>query len=240
MSNQDPPKDYLNTYVYTYLKEEVFAEGLARNLETFSRFLEIMSFSQAQPINMNAIARDVGVDAKVVASYLEVLEDLLLAVRLPVFSKSAKRRMAAHPKFLYFDSGVFRSLRTQGPLDSDSEAEGAALETLFFHHHRALGAFSEWEQTLYFWRTADKKEIDFISYGPLGLFAFEIKRGSIVRDQDLSALRTFKSDFPMAKCYLLNFSDHESFRDDVQIMNFEHALKILPEIFGVSGAVAEL
>ena len=231
---EDDPKSYLATYVYTYLKEEVFAEGLTRNLESFSRFLEMMSFSQAQPVNMASVARDVGVDAKVVASYLEVLEDLLLAVRLPVFTKRSKRRMSVQPKFLYFDSGVYRSLRPKGPLDSESEVDGAALETIFFHHLRALGEFVGWEQSNFFWRSSDKREVDFVSYGPLGLFAFEIKRSSVIRDEDLSGLRSFRSDYPMSKCYLFYGGTQKSVRSGVQIIPFEEGLLNLPQIFGVS------
>lgn len=230
---QEDAGKYLSAYVYTYLKEEVFAEGLARNLESFSRFLEIMSFSQAQPINMASIGRDVGVDSKVVANYLEVLEDLLLAVRIPVFARRAKRRMSAQAKFLYFDSGVFRALRPRGPLDAESEIEGPALETVFFQHLRALGEFTGWEQSLFFWRTADKKEVDFVSYGPLGLFAFEIKRSSLVRDEDLIGLRAFLEDYPMAKAFLLHGGTHETLRDGIRLIPYEEGLRRLPEIFGV-------
>jgi uncharacterized protein len=231
---EENARQYLATYVFTYLKEEVYAESLVRNLGNFSRFLEVMSYSQAAPLSLAATGRDVGVDSKVIANYLEVLEDLLLAVRLPVFTRRAKRRMTAHPKFFFFDSGVFRALRPRGPLDVNAEIDGAALETLFFQHLRALGEFTEWDQTLYFWKTADKKEVDFVSYGSLGLFAFEIKRSTVIRDQDLDALRTFGQDYPMAKRFVCYGGERESVRDGISILNFEEALRRLPEIFGVS------
>lgn len=65
---------------------------------------------------------------KTVAGYLEVLDDLLLAFRLDVFTRRARRNLAAHPRFFYFDTGVFRSLRPAGPLDRPEEIEGAALK----------------------------------------------------------------------------------------------------------------
>lgn len=230
----DNPSEFLSSYTYTYLKEEVFAEGLTRNLEAFSRFLESVSFSQAAPITMTQIASDVGVDSKVIQGYLEVLEDLLLAVRLPVFTKRAKRRMTTHPKFFFFDVGVYRTLRPKGPLDTPEEIDGAALETLFFQHHRALGEFLQWDQQLYFWRTSSKVEVDFVSYGEKGIFAFEIKRSAKVREEELVALKLFLTDYPMAKTFFLYGGDQEYLIDGIQVLNFEKALLCLPELMGYS------
>lgn len=226
----DDPKDFISSYISTYLKEEVQAEGLVRNLSAYSHFLEVASFSQGQQLTMTRIASDVGVDPKVIASYFEITEDLLLSYRLPVFSKRAKRRLTTHPKFFFFDAGVFRALKPKGPLDTDSEVDGAALETLFFQHYRALGEIKQWDQKPFYWRTANKAEVDFVSYGEEGLFAFEIKRSGMTRDEDLNSLRLFKQDYPMAKCFLLNFSQDNTIRDDIQILNFEYALWNLSKI----------
>lgn len=229
----DNPSDFLSSYVTSYLREEVQAEGLVRNLSAYSHFLEMASFSQAQPYTMTQIAADVGVDSKVIASYFDVTEDLLLSYRVPVFSKRAKRRLRSHPKFFFFDCGVYRRLRPRGPLDSEAELDGAALETLFFQHYRGLGEFTQWEQNIFYWRTASDVEVDFVSYGKEGLFAFEIKRSSVTRSDDLKSLRLFKKDYPMAKCFLLNLSHDDKVLEDIRIMNFEKALWSLPELMGV-------
>jgi predicted AAA+ superfamily ATPase len=228
------PKEFLSTYIYTYLKEEVYAEGLTRSLENFSRFLEYASFSQAQPMTMATLASDVGVNSKLIASHLEVLDDLLLAKQIPVFTKRAKRRMTSHPKFFFFDTGVYRTLRPKGPLDSSSEIDGSALETLFYQHHQALGEFTRWDQQLFYWRTAQKVEVDFVSYGELGLFAFEIKRSPTLRHEELQGLKLFLEDYPMAKCFFLYGGDQEIIMDQIQVLNFEKALWRLPELMNSS------
>ena len=235
------PNEYLSTYVSTYLKEEIQAEGLTRRIDHFARFLEVISFSQAHPISIQNIARDSGIqNSKTVTNYIEILEDLLLAKRIPVFKHKASRRMTAQPKFMLFDSGIYQKCRIKGPLDSESEIEGPALETLFFHHHEALGCFAHWEQKLYFWRTSNHVEVDFVSYGPLGLFAFETQRTSTVRDQDLSGLISFKKDYPMAKCFLLCGTKEKTYRDQIEIINFEEGLRSLPKIFGVEKVLHSL
>lgn len=230
----EDPKRHLSAYVNTYIKEEIYAEGILRNLDNFVRFLEAISFSQAQVLSYAALARDCGVDPKVAASYVQVLEDLLLGKTLPVFSKKAKRRMTSHPKFFLFDTGVWKTLRPKGPLDTDADLEGAGLETLFFHHHQVLGEFTGWDQKLSFWRTQSKLEVDFVSYGSCGLFAFECKRSSMVRSEDLTSLKAFQEDYPSAKCFVLYGGTDERFVDGVQYYPFQKGLEKLPFLLGVS------
>ena len=120
--------DTLAAYATVYLEQEVVAEGLVRQVGNFARFLEAVSFSHASLLNLSNVARDAFVPRKAVEGFLEVLEDLLVAYRLPVFTKRAQRATVAHPKFYFFDAGVYRSLRPTGPLDRPSEIDGAALE----------------------------------------------------------------------------------------------------------------
>lgn len=117
------PAGYLRDHVVTYLREEVLQEGLVRNLPAFARFLEAASFSQGAALNMAAIARECAVSAKLAESHFTLLEDLLLATRVPVFARRTARRLASHPKFYFFDAGVYRTLRPRGPLDGDSEID---------------------------------------------------------------------------------------------------------------------
>jgi predicted AAA+ superfamily ATPase len=108
------PDDVLKAYASLYLDEEVRWEGWARNIGAFARFLEAASFSHATVLNTANVARECQIERRTVASYIEVLEDLLLAFRLPVFTRRASRDLSQHPKFNFFDAGVFRSLRPRG------------------------------------------------------------------------------------------------------------------------------
>ena len=103
----DAPDRTLRGYIDLYLQQEVKAEGLVRRLDDFSRFLEIASFSHAQLLNVAEIARECVASRNTVESYLGILEDLLIATRIPVFRRRAKRAVVAHAKFYFFDSGVF-------------------------------------------------------------------------------------------------------------------------------------
>ena len=180
-------KEYLESYVTTYLKEEIQQEGLSRNLGAFSRFLEAASFAQAAPLNVSKVAQQVGIDSKSAESYFTILEDLLLAFRLPVFQKHAKREMYRRNKFMFFDVGVYRSIRPRGPIDTPEYIDGAALETLLFQEMMALNEYFRLGFDFFYWRTRTQLEIDFVLYGERGIIAIEVKRNSNPRKQDLRA-----------------------------------------------------
>ena len=197
------PAATLAGYASLYLDQEVRTEGMTRNVGNFARFLEAASFSHGNQLNVAAVARECEVQRKVVASYVEILKDLLLAFTLPVFRRRAKRQTAAHEKLYLFDAGVFRALRPTGPLDRSSEIDGQALEGLVAQHLRAWIAYSRQDAKLHFWRTRSGVEVDFVVYGASGLQAFEVKNATVVESRDLRGLRTFREDYPEAEAALL-------------------------------------
>jgi predicted AAA+ superfamily ATPase len=197
------PKEAISAYVALYLREEVQMEGLVRNIGAFSRFLESISFSHGAILNISEVSRDCQVERKTVEGYISILEDLLLAFRIPVFTKRAKRHLSFHPKFYYFDVGVFRSVRPAGPLDSPQEIDGAALEGLVAQHLRAWNSYGEASGNLYFWRTKSGNEVDFVVYGKDIFCAIEVKNTARIQSKMLKGLVAFKEDYPEAQTCLL-------------------------------------
>lgn len=197
------PQDILQAYNALYLREEVQAEGLVRNVGSFARFLEAISFSHAGVLNLANVARECQVHRKTTEGFLEVLEDLLLGFQLPVFTRRARRALAAHPKFFLFDAGVFRANRPTGPLDSPADIDGAAMEGLVAQHLRAWCDYTDGGHQLHYWQTRSQNEVDFVVYGPLGLHALEVKNSPRVRPDDLRGLRAFGEDYPESTRWLL-------------------------------------
>ena len=225
------PAGYLATYVHTYLREEVVHEGLTRNVAAFARFLEIASFSQGGVINASEIAREVGIDRQVIQNYFRILNDLLLSHTLPAFTKKAKRRLITTEKFYYFDAGVYQNLRPKGILDSPSEIGGMALETLFLQSFLAINDYLRLNYQLYYWRTANGVEVDFIAYGQESLIAFEIKHAKQITPKMLHGLKQFKQDYPMAKLYIVYLGETVlHLADEITALPMQQALLQLPEI----------
>lgn len=197
------PEEKIRGYVSIYLKEEVQAEGLVRNIGDFSRFMEIATFSHGGVWASTEIAREAQVKRQTVDNYLQVLEDLLLAFTIPVFTRRARRAVISRVKFYYFDVGIYRELRPTGPLDKEAELEGPALEGLVAQHLRAWVYSQRETHRLYFWRTRTNLEVDFIIYGPSGFWAIEVKRSANISAADVKPLKAFQEEYPEADCFML-------------------------------------
>ena len=197
------PKDTLAAYASLYVEQEVKIEGLVRHMGSFARFLEVVSFSHGSVLTLTNVARDAAVNRKTVEGFVEVLEDLLISFRVPVFTRRARRATVAHPKFYFFDTGVFRSLRPGGPLDRPSEIDGAALEGLVAQHLRAWIAYTGGDHELFYWRTRSGVEVDFVLYGTTNFTAIEVKNSDRVRPADLRGLKAFTQDYPECTPLLL-------------------------------------
>lgn len=218
----EEPIDALKTYISLYIKEEVQIESFVRDLGAFGRFLEAISFSQGSELNLSNIARECEVKRKTVENYLKVLEDILLSFKLEVFTKKAQRLLTAHPKFYFFDCGVYQQIRPKFSLDQPETNQDAILEGLIAQHLRAWCDYSSGEHRLYYWRTATGLEIDFILYGEKGLFAIEVKNKTRINNSDgLKALHAFKKDYPSAQLILLYQGKEKMKLGDVLVLPCE-------------------
>jgi len=225
--NSEDPHKTLKTYVSLYLKEEVQAESLVRNIGNFSRFLEIISFSHASVLNATNIARECQITRSTVDNYLQILKDLLLCYTLDVFTKRAKRELSTHPKFYLFDAGVFNALKPRGPLDSPNEIQGAALEGLVGESLRSWIDESDSSYSLSFWRTRSGNEVDFILYGEKGFYALEVKNSKHISPQDLAGLKAFQTDYPEAFSILLYRGSEKIKQGNILCIPVEEFLKQL-------------
>lgn len=199
----EEPREKARAYVAIYLREEVQAKSLVRQVGDFARFMEVATFSHGRLWASTEIARESQIKRQTVDNYLQILEDLLLAFTLPVFTRRARRVLVSHAKFYYFDVGIFRALRPRGPLDKETEIEGAALEGLVAQHLRTWVFAQKENYQFSFWRTHTKLEVDFVIYGPEGFWAIEVKRASEISASDVKTLCIFKEEYPEATCFLL-------------------------------------
>ncbi|MCE2983907.1 MAG: DUF4143 domain-containing protein [Parachlamydia sp.] len=228
--NASDPNETIRDYLTLYLKEEIQAEGLVRQIGDFSRFLEIASFSHASIWTTTDISRESSVKKTTVENYLQILEDLFLAFTLPVFKRRAKRKLISHQKFYFFDAGVYRSLRPRGILDSSQEIEGLALEGLVAQHLRSWVIGQRETHSLSYWRTQTKLEVDFIVYGPLGFWAIEVKRSPHLGPADLKGLLAFQEEYPEAVCMILAPVKHiEKIKNIWVIPTEQFLLSVTPE-----------
>jgi uncharacterized protein len=183
----------LEAYVVDYLKEEVFDEGLTRNVAAFSRFFEAVGYSHGDLTNYANIARDCGVDAKTVKEYYQILVDTLLGTFVEPWKRRQERQVIGKsPKFYLFDVGVAGALTRRRIAEERGESFGRALEHFVLMEIQAHRSYRELGYGIHFWRTKSGLEVDFVlGDGEVGV---EVKGTSRVDASDLRSLRAFVTD----------------------------------------------
>ena len=183
----------LAAYVVDYLKEEVFDEGLTRNVAAFSRFFEAMGYSHGDLTNYANIARDCGVDAKTVKEYYQILVDTLLGTFVEPWKRRQERQVIGKaPKFYLFDVGVAGALTRRRIAEERGESFGRALEHFVLMEIQAHRSYRELGYGVHFWRTKTGLEVDFVLGD--GEVAVEVKGTSRVDPSELRSLRAFVAD----------------------------------------------
>lgn len=161
-TDKENAADILNSYVHTYIKEEIKQEGIVRRLPPFLRFLNVCGMLNGQTVNAQNIAREASVPRSSVDVYFSILEDTLLGHILPAYRPNVKVREQAHPKFYWFDPGAARA--AAGLLADPLERvwKGYALETIIYHELRVHNHTQGKNRQIAFYRTPAANEIDFV------------------------------------------------------------------------------
>ena len=188
------PRRLLRAYVDDYLKEEIAAEGVTRNLPAFASFLHGAAFSDTELVNYTNIARECGVSANAVKEYFQILVDSLLGRFLPSYTRRPRRRVIQSPKFYFADVGVVNHLARRGTLARGSELFGKALENLVHHELTAFREYREQSWDLSYWRLASGVEVDFIAAASGIRAAIEVKSTEHAGDHHLGGLRAIVVD----------------------------------------------
>ncbi len=184
----------LQAYIQDYLKEEVFAEGLTRNIPAFSRFFDAMGYNHGEITNFSNIARDCGVDSKTVKEYYQILVDTLMGILLPPFRRRQNRQVITKAsKFFLFDVGVAGAIIKRRVREERGEAFGKAFEHFILMELRAHQSYHDIDYPIQFWRTSTGLEIDFVLGD--GEIAIEVKGSNRVDSRDLRPLQTFIDEY---------------------------------------------
>lgn len=214
------PKRLLNSYVAQYLKEEIAAEGLVRNLPVFSEFLNIAALSDAELLNYSTIARDVGIASSTIKGYFEILSDTLVGKFLPSYKKRPKRRISNASKFYFFDVGIVNFLAKRGEIQPGSELFGKAFENWVFHELCCYNSYFDKFANFYYWRLSTGVEVDFI-VNHIDC-AIESKASRKIKSHHLKGLRELKKDHPeTGKMVIVSMDEHDRKTEDgILILNY--------------------
>ena len=214
---KENPTSLLKAYVGVYLREEIQAESLVRNLTGFSRFLEIAAMTDGEMVNYLNIASDCGVSANTVKEYFQILEDTLVGYMIPAFTKKAKRKVVQSPRFYLFDVGVTNYLLGRTNLRRGTTDYGHAFEHIVIQELVAYLNYTDNPNKLSYWRTYTQVEVDVI----LGdaKVAIEIKSAEEVLPKHLKGLKSFADEHPDCRRIFVSLDRFNRVVDGIELIH---------------------
>lgn len=207
----------LEAYVGDYLREEIVAEGVTRNIPAFGKFMEVAALCNGEVVNFTNIARECGVSAPTVRSYFEILEETLVGRFVQPIARRGRRRIVESPRFYLFDVGVAGALTRRGQVRKGSELFGRAFEHFIHMELMAHAAYSGLHYAIHYWRTSSGLEVDFVLAD--GAIAVEVKSTEIAHSGHTKGLRAYAEEHHPRRSILVSLEPRPRLLDDgIEIM----------------------
>lgn len=219
----------LKAYTETYLKEEIMAESIVRNIPAFNRFLELAADQSGKPVNYTNFASETGVSSKTIREYYQVMEDTMLAFALPPYLKSARTRLTTHPIYYLFDLGVLNALchRLESKPQTGTDLYGRLFEHFILLEIYRLNQYLEKDWPMFYWRTTQGAEVDILLETNKERWAIEVKSSSRVRPSDLRGLRNFLSNYRDFKGLCITTADRAYRLDGIECLPWQELFQKL-------------
>lgn len=219
----------LRSYADTYLREEIQAEALLRNLGGFSRLLDLVAASSGRILNVQALCKQAGLGYETARRYVEILEETLVMFRVPAWRGSDRASLVARGKLFLFDIGV-RNALLQRPLDTALPDERGILMEHFIagELHRRLGTL--WpEAALFHYRTRGGAEVDFVLKVGRELWGIEVRASDRITRRMLRGLGSLAARSDRVKRRIVVFlGSRRQLLDGVEILPLAEFLAELP------------
>ncbi len=222
VSPEDEAEDLLRSYGETYLREEIQAEALVRNLGGFARFLDVAAAQSGDILNFSAVGRDASLATRTVQEYFQILEDTLVGFRLEAWRKSPRARLVVHPRFYFFDTGVTNALNRRLTAPLNPVDRGRLFEQWVILECLRRLDYQQDEARLFYWRTNTGAEVDLLveKHGQLRLAA-EIKSKIRVAGADCTGLRSFEAVHPGVPCVVVSLVPEEYRIGEILVLPYD-------------------
>jgi predicted AAA+ superfamily ATPase len=218
-------KQLLTSYAGTYLKEEIQAEALTKNIEGFSRFLFVIAAKNGEFVDYAKLGAQAGINQKTATRFFEILEDTLIVHRLNAFAGSDLRRMVQHPKFYFFDTGVLNGLLNN--FTPSQDRIGMLYETLVFSQISAALSSNGIGARFSTYRTNKNVEVDFIVETEKKVWAIEVKASKNIGVSELRGLKSFLQVHPKATPLVIYLGEERLEKEGVAILPLAEAMALI-------------
>ena len=209
ISRIDDRRYYLKELIQTYIKKDIKDIGKIRNIMKFNNFLRILADQTGSLLNIDELASSVGIARETVYDYLTLLEGTYIARRLAPFFRNLRSELTKMPKIYFEDSGVLNYLKYD---DIVEKVSGQLLENSIYAELRKVVGL----ESLRYWRTQSKQEIDFVVEHRRQLFVFEVKK--IYSGQKTTSLRYFSQKYPNSKSFVITLEKRREAKENISVL----------------------
>ena len=221
--------EFLESYVGTYLREEIQQEAIVKNIDGFSRFLDVSSICNGQTTNLSSLSRDSGVSRITLKKYFQILEDTLIGGWLQVWKSRARIKEVQSPKFFLFDAGVVRTLSNRIRKELSDSEKGFILETYILHELKVWNQLHDWGSKIYFWKTHNNAEIDFILEIEDQRIGIEVKASSTWKREFGRHLKVAKEEKFVERGLGVYLGERKLCDNNIEVYPFFEFFKLLEE-----------
>lgn len=220
----DYPKEEIKHYINLYIREEIVAEALTRNIEYFISFIDTLALGNGEELYFQGLASDSGVPARTIQNYVQILEDTLLGFQLRPYIKTKKRKAISRSKFYFFDLGIVNHLANRGEIKEKSNLFGKAFEHFIIRELKTRLSYLGQGDELSYWRSTSQFEVDLIIGDKL---AIEIKSSDKISKKHLKGLKALREEGLIESYYLVSLDKIDRTVDGVRLIYWETFLKDL-------------
>ena len=219
----DDPQEDLGAYAGLYLREEVAAEGFARNMPAFSRFLSVAALSSGNMLNYAKISSDAQVPSSTVQEYFQILRDTQIGFDLKPWKETQKRKPVSTAKFYFFDNGILRYLQNRPFFNIESPETGYFFESFMANELRAYCSYSR-RGDLFYWRSKSGYEVDFIINGAT---AVEVKASKNISGRDLRGIKALMEENNLKNYVIVSLESEKRRVEGIKILPWKYFLSVL-------------
>ncbi len=209
INNQGKEREVLKNLVNSYLYRDILAFSDIRKPEVLDKLLQALALQMGSEVNYNELSQTVGINKITVQQYIEILEKGYIVFKLNSFSRNLRNEIKQNRKIYFYDNGIRNMIIGDfNPLDLRTD-KGALWENFLVSERRKQNLYKDTFSRMFFWRTRQQQQIDFVEERNSRISGYEFKWNS--------KKATFPQIFTETYHAETTLITRENFRDFVRI-----------------------
>ncbi|NIA23698.1 MAG: AAA family ATPase [Proteobacteria bacterium] len=201
-------KEILRSIADSYLYKDILAMGLIKKPILLEKLLKAVALQIGSEVSFNELGQLIGADKETIDRYIDLLEKNFVLFRLPAFSRNVRNEIKKGKKIYFYDNGIRNAVISNFNFVKNRDDTGHLYENFLISERRKFLNNNGITANMYFWRTIQQQEIDYIEERNGKIFAYEFKWNKRARG---TFPKTFVKAYPDAELRLVTPDNFEEF-----------------------------